>query len=171
MHLIRCTSKLATEMGLKKKDLFEDEVPQTGLGDWYANLFKLSRYKCVIFTNALTLYSFVVFRVGKTDIQNLSELFREFLFFNLMHEGLATETVRSVLQGSIEVLYAPTSSRVVLGSMNDLVNCYGAYLEHAEEITPESLLTTNARINRMPMKSIGYNYPVEELHKALVFRA
>ena len=35
MHLLRCTNKLFTEMGFKKRDLPQKDVPQAGLGDWY----------------------------------------------------------------------------------------------------------------------------------------
>ena len=171
MQLIRCTGKLITEMGLKKKDLFQDEVPQIGLGDWYANLFKLSHYKCIIFTNALTLYSMFHFGAQKKDIKNLSGLFLDELYSSLVYEKVPNPIVGSIIQNHNEIQYAPTINKQVLGSMTDLVHCYEHRLCYVDEINLDTLSQINAEMNRMPMKAIGYKYPIEELQKALVFRA
>lgn len=171
MALIRCTGKLITEMGLKKTDLFQGEVPQTGLGDWYANLFKLSQYKCIIFTNALTLFSLFYFGAKKKDIQNLSELFQDELYAALVYEQFPDLAIGSIMQNYGQIQYAPTSNKQVLGSMTDFVRCYEHCLSYVGEINLDTLTEINAKMNRMPMKAIGYNYPIEEFKKALVFRA
>lgn len=170
MHLLRCTNKLFTEMGFKKRDLSQKEIHQTGLGDWYANLFRLSHYKCIIFTNEMTLFSFVYFSVEKKEILNLSDLFRDQLFLALQQEDIPVQVIDSVLQSYTEIEYAPTSNRRVLGCMNDLVYCYGRYLEDVGEITAETLVQLNSRINRIPMKAIGYKYAVDKLRTVLVLR-
>lgn len=171
MHLIRCTNKLFTEMGFKKRDLLQnDNVSRTGLGDWYANLFRLSHYKCIIFTNEMTLFSFVYFSVKKKEILNLSDLFRDQFFLALQQEDIPVQVIDSILQSYTEIEYAPTSNRRVLGSMNDLVYCYGRYLEDVGEITAETLLQLNSRINRIPMKAIGFEHAVDKLYTVLMFR-
>ena len=171
MHLIRCTNKLFTEMGYKKRDLLQKDVPQTGLGDWDANLFRLSHYKCIIFTNEMTLFSFVYFSVEKKEILTLSDLFRDQLFLALQQEDIPVPVIDSVLQSYTEIEYAPTSNRRVLGCMNDLVYSYGRYMEDVGEITFETLLQLNSRINRIPMKAIGFKYAVDKLKTALIFRS
>ena len=157
-------------MGFKKRDLPQKDVPQIGLGDWYANLFRLSHYKCIIFTNEMTLFSFVYFDVAKKDILTLSDLFRDQLLLALQQEDIPVQVIDSVLQSYTEVQYAPTSNRRVLGCMNDLVYCYGRYLEDVGEITFDTLLQLNSRINRIPMKAIGYKYAVDKLRTVLAFR-
>ena len=157
-------------MGLRKTDLFQGEVPQTGLGDWYANLFKISRYKCIIFTNALTLFSLFHFSARKKDIQNLSELFMDELYSALVYEQFPNPVVGSIMESHCHIQYAPTINKQILGSMNDFVRCYEQRLSYVGEINLDSLTETNAKLNRMPMKAIGYNRPIEELKKALVFR-
>lgn len=158
-------------MGFKKRDLLQnDNVSQTGLGDWYANLFRLSHYKCIIFTNEMTLFSFVYFDVAKKDMLTLSDLFRDQFLLALQQEDFPVQVIDSVLQSYTEIQYAPTSNRRVLGCMNDLVYCYGRYLEDVGEITFETLLQLNSRINRIPMKAIGYKYAVDKLRTVLVLR-
>jgi len=157
-------------MGLKKEDLFQGDVPQTGLGDWYANLIRISRYKCVIFTNEMTLFSFIAFQAKKKEIQKLSDLFQGQLYISLRQEQLQDEVVFSIMQDYTEIKYAPAQNRSVLGSMNDLVNCYEGYLEGIADPTPQTILQCNHQLNRIPMKPIGYSYAVEKLHNALTFR-
>lgn len=171
MHLIRCTKKLFTEMGFKKQDLPQhNNISQTGLGDWYANLFRLSHYKCIIFTHEMTLFSFVYFDVSQKEILNLSNLFREQLLEALQQEDIPVHVIDSVLQNYAEIQYAPTLNRKVLGCMNNLVYCYGRYLEDAGEISFEILGYLNSRINRIPMKAIEYGNAVDKLCTVLKIR-
>lgn len=78
--LVRCTSILIKEIGLSKDDIVDSTLQESELGEWYANLFFFQRKKCLIFTNARTLFTFMSFGVNRTQIRNLGDLF---------HEGLA----------------------------------------------------------------------------------
>ncbi len=91
-----------------------------GLSDWYANLFRLDRRKCLLFTNERTLYTFLVPGVLKRDFSRLDNLFTSLLGYNLQYEGFDIETVERILGEYVELGIAKTMNRSVLGSMNDL---------------------------------------------------
>lgn len=170
MHLLRCTNKLLTEVGLGEKDLYEGESSPAGLGDWYANLFRVSRYKCVLFTNESTLYSFVVFRVGKSEIKKLEAQFRSHLRFALEQEDIPEQVVFSILQDYKDIQYAKTNNRSVVGSMNEILAEYKFRVQNAAILNPMTMEELNHEINRTPLKAIGFNYAVEKLHKLIEFR-
>lgn len=57
--------------------------PQEGVGNWYANLLRIERRKCVMFTNEKTLYSFLAFVVLKENLRNIEQVFFTHLILNL----------------------------------------------------------------------------------------
>jgi hypothetical protein len=75
MRIIHCTRKLLKELDVP---LIEpDNIPQTtkGLGNWYANLLRIDRRKCLLFTNDKTLYTFLNPKVLKANLKNIEEEF------------------------------------------------------------------------------------------------
>ena len=170
MNLLRCTNKLLTEMGLGKKGLYEGECSPTGLGNWYANLFRISRYKCVLFTNETTLYSLVAFRVGKSEIINLGAELRNHLRFALKQENIPDQVIFSILQDYMDIQYAKTNNRSVVGSMNEILAEYKFRVQHAEILNPMTLEELNREINRTPLKAIDFRYAVEKLHQLIECR-
>ena len=157
-------------MGLGKKGLYEGESSSTGLGDWYANLFRVSHYKCILFTNESTLYSLVAFRVGKREITNLGAELRYHLRFALKQENLPDQVIFSILQDYMDIQYAKTNNRSVVGSMNEILAEYKFRVQHAEILNPMTLEELNHEINRTPLKAIDFKYAVEKLHKLIEFR-
>ena len=86
MTLIQCTLKLLKELGSLPLQDPDNSSPQ-GLGNWYANLFRIGRRKCVLFTNEKTLYSFLIHKVKKENLKNIEEEFLVNLNLNLQAEG------------------------------------------------------------------------------------
>ena len=70
MSIIHCTKKLLKEIDVSLVE--PDKIPQPteGLGNWYANLIKNDRRKCIIFTNEKTLYTFLIPKVLKANLKN-----------------------------------------------------------------------------------------------------
>ena len=60
MPVLRCTQMLLGELRVSDDDLVDESESSGRLGDWYANLLRIERRKCVMFTNAATLYTFLV---------------------------------------------------------------------------------------------------------------
>lgn len=77
MLLLRCTAKLRKDMGLKDSGLYDGEAPGSPLDTWYANLLRISRRKCVLFTHAESLFSFLAFDARRAGLKDLDVIFRK----------------------------------------------------------------------------------------------
>jgi hypothetical protein len=166
--LIRCTAKLLREMGLGKVAPHAGaSPPESELGEWYANLFYIERRKCVIFANAPTLFSIISFDVRRPEIRDLAGLFRKGLELELRDEQFSNEAVGRLLAEAGEIRFDRTADRRVLGAMVDQVKGaqYHAWYEGGLEKCDRGGIVK--RLNRTPMSTIDFNYPIEEYSKAL----
>ncbi len=77
MLILRCTTKILKEMGVSKSSLEDVSENNHPLREWYVNLFHFNRKKCLLFTNAATLFSFVVQGVSRNEIRKIESLFRK----------------------------------------------------------------------------------------------
>jgi uncharacterized protein DUF6933 len=55
MRIIHCTQKLLKELDVPLVEPENISAPAEGLGNWYANLLRIDRKKCLLFTNEKTL--------------------------------------------------------------------------------------------------------------------
>lgn len=171
MRLIHCTQKLLKELDVKILEPNELPVAPEGLGNWYANLIRIDRKKCILFTNENTLYSFLIPNVLKKNIKNIAEEFLINLNLNLQAEGFNLEVINRVMQEYQEIGFATTVSRSVLGSMNDFAYQYDAHFEYEkEEGTGRiDILAINHQVNKSPMSMLKYESPLKAL-KSLLLR-
>lgn len=136
MLLLRCTQKLQTKLGLKKKDL-EQDIPDnlSPIAQWHAHLFWVFRIPNIIFVNDESLFSLVVLDINKERRQNLLGLFTKTLSTAMRLEGFSRDVIEHVTNSFTEIKYANTNNRSVLGTMNefalqydyDIANRGGAY--------------------------------------------
>ncbi|MFC2017911.1 DUF6933 domain-containing protein [Chloroflexota bacterium] len=164
MGVIRCTRKLLSELQMKSGDYSGQSA---GIGGWHANLLRIDRRKCVLFTNDQTLYTFLVTGMKKPEFENILEVFRLNLFKNLAKEKLPQSQVELVFSEHRELLITRTSSRSVLGSMNDLANQARYLIYDMGGLSNIDHDILNYELNRTPMGAIGYRSSREELHKSL----
>ncbi len=81
------------------------------IGDWHANLLRVERRKCVLFTNSDTLYSIFVFGLKRTDFDHLDEVFRQSLFRRLNIEGFSQVQIEKALDEYETIHFAKTNNR------------------------------------------------------------
>src|SRR3990167_7548126 len=86
MTLIQCTQKLLKELPIDQEIIMAN-FPSL-LGNWHANLIRIERRKCVLFTNDETLYSFFIPGVKKQNFQNLASTFMCHFILNFKHGGM-----------------------------------------------------------------------------------
>jgi hypothetical protein len=165
MQTIHCTQKLLKELGKQGATIPQSATQHSLLGPWHANLIRIERRKCSLFTNGCTLYSFLVPGVKKADLNNFRELFLLHLKMNLMKEGFRTEDINKALGAYEEISVAPTTNRSVLGSMNDLVNQSDFLVYRAGGLDKADMLLVNMLLNRIPMGALKYQYPIEKLYE------
>lgn len=94
MRLLHCTQKLLKELG--NPAIVDTPANPKGLGNWCANLIRIDRKKCLLFTNEKTLYSFLVPNVLKKNIKNIEEEFLINLSMDLQAEGFQISAVNGM---------------------------------------------------------------------------
>jgi len=167
MRIIYCTNKLLKELDVPLVELDKIPQPTEGLGNWYANLLRIDRRKCLIFTNEKSLYTFLIPKVLKANLKDIEQEFLINLSYNLQYEGFGLDVINRVMQEYQEIGFAKTYSRQVLGSMNQLAFEYEVLVEQKEGLENIRILELNKHINRTIMGALKYKYPIEELKNLL----
>jgi len=167
MRLLHCTRKLLKELDVPLVE--PDKIPQPteGLGHWYANLLRIDKRKCLLFTNEKSLYTFLIPKVLNANLKNIEEEFLINLSYNLQGEGFGIEVISRVMQEYQEIGFAKTVSKKVLGSMNQLAFEYEVFIQGKEGLENIRILEMNRDINRTILKGIKYLHPIEVLRGLL----
>jgi len=163
MRIIHCTRKLLKELDVPLIEPGKIPLPTEGLGNWYANLLRIDRRKCLIFTNEKSLYTFLIPKVLKANLKSIEQEFLIHLSYNLQNEGFGLEMINRVMQGYEEIGFANTSNRQVLGSMNEFAFEYEYLIRREVGIEKVKIFEINKEINRIPMGALKYKYPIEAL--------
>lgn len=155
--ILRGTSKFLKLIGAKPSQLPDN--PSGNDAEWYVNLLYLDRRKCLLFTHAATLFSFLVPDVRNADLLPLAEFVVRHIGTELISEGLERHALGPL--DATEFVLARATDRKVLGTMNDLAfQCeheaayYGGL--HATDIRQ-----LNHRLRRIPYGAIGYAYAID----------
>lgn len=163
MRIIHCTQKLLKELDVSLVEPDKIPLPTEGMGNWYANLIRIDRRKCLIFTNEKTLYTFLIPKVLKTNLKNIEQEFLINLSYNLQSEGLGLEVINRIMQEYQEIGFAKTASKSVLGSMNEFMFQYEVLIQMEGGIDNIRILQVNQKINKTIMGALKYKYPIEAL--------
>jgi hypothetical protein len=163
MTIIKCTTKLLNELGVKPANA-PDQPPC--LCDWHANVLRLDRKKYVLFTNDQTLYSLFVPWNKSPWSTDIMERFRFGLLKSLMSEGLAEVQIKYLLSEHAQVTITKTNSRSVLGSMNDLTIQIKSMILVSDGLDV-NFSEVNRQLNRIPMSAIKYQVSIDELKRRL----
>ena len=163
MLTLQCTNKLLKEL---KTDLspVKDTDPITL---WHANLLTLDRRKCVLFTNDKTRYSFLVPGLKKPDFQRLGEVFLDNVFRCMLNDGIPQEGIEKVLNSCSNYCFTKTSNKSVLGTMNDIADIIKWTVYDDGGLANTDISEMMMRLNRMPMKPLGYGFSVDALREML----
>ncbi|OVE75062.1 hypothetical protein BVX95_00385 [archaeon D22] len=164
MIAIQCTQKLLKEL---PEEYTGALIPTVPLGCWHANLLILDRRKCVLFTNDETRYSFLVAGLRKPDFQMLDEVFRQGLFRSLRLAEFSQESIGRVLDEVREVVFTRSSSRSVLGTMNDMTNIIKWTVHDEGGLSNVDIDELNQKLNKTPLGPLGYKYAIDKAREAL----
>ncbi|MBM4146179.1 MAG: hypothetical protein FJ240_07875 [Nitrospira sp.] len=167
MRLLHCTRKLLKELYVPLVE--PDKIPQPteGLGNWYANLLRIERRKCLLFTNEKTLYTFLIPKVLKANLRNIEEEFLINLSYNLQAEGFGLDVINRVMKEYQEIGFAKTSNRQVLGSMNEFAFEYDFFIRREGGLEKARIIEINREINRTPMSPLKGKYPIDGLRQMI----
>ena len=162
MAIIRCTQKLLSELKAKPSESIQEP---SELSSWHANLLRIDRRKCVLFTHDTTLYSFFVPRLKKPDFGNIREVFRQKFFKALIAEDIPQKHIEIFLKANREIRISKTNNRSVLGSMTDLSFQLKYKIAYEGGIENADIPKLIHDINRIPMSAIEEIYSIYALKK------
>ncbi len=165
MLIIRCTAKLRKEMGIKDSNLYCGEEVPGMLGSWHANLISINRRKCILFANDMTLFNFIVPDVRRKEIRDLENLFFHFFHPVVAQEGFSQSQREALASEYTEVVYGPTCSRSVLGSMNDMAFHYEYWIASTSGLHSAEVPGIISKMNHIPMGALQGAYPIDALRQ------
>lgn len=166
MLQIQCTQKVFKLYKIQLQDIPVEHI-STKFGVWYVNSFILFRKSFLLFVNDPTLYSVPIYISGSKRRINLEKKFKENLFYALLDDGISEQEVSKKIAEFGEAIYTKTTSRSILGCMNDLMQImyYRAEseLENAGVIRMRKIQNS---INRVPQRTIGWEFAVDTMRES-----
>ncbi len=153
--IIRMTAKLARKLGVALERGHALEA--NPFLDWTAQLFTAGRTQYILFANTRSLFSVVIHGAGVRDLNTLLNRCLAQVSDIMGASVLDLIYRRLIAPGTASLVVASAHSRVVTGTMNDLVNHAKGYLCQGE-IPPRMLC---ARLNEIPMSMLNMASPAE----------
>jgi len=150
-------------MGLKKRDVSENEPSESYLGSWHANLIYIDGKKCLLFVNDKTLFNFIVPDISRAQIRGLSNIFKFTLECVLSTEGVPERAKTKIMSECESIQYANSNNKSVLGSMNDLAFNYKYHIQSEGGVHSYAVPSIIKKLNHMPMGALDYMSPIEAL--------
>jgi len=158
---LKCTLKVQKFLRLRPENLNEVKSPDSLLGHWYVNLFFVDRRKTLLFMSERTLLSFIMFGARKDHVKTFPEIFLRGVDQLLSMEGFSIEAINKVFSGYEVIEYTPTSSRKLLGNMNDLMDMYKHSIIYEGGLKNCDLWSVISKINRTPQRNLGWSRPID----------
>jgi len=166
MQMIRCTQKLLKELPMEPSE----DVTVLPAACWHANLLRIDRRKCLLFTHDSTLFSLFVPGVAKPDFRHLPDMFGQALFRTMRQFDFSQPQIESMLDRSRNVQVGRTNNRSVLGSMNDMKQMIEFAVFDNGGLGETDIFDLIRMLNHTSYKAIGYNFPVEKMQELTLAR-
>jgi len=156
--LLRCTSRLLATIEGKTKPVLNTTAPASE-SDFYASLIWIERRKCLLVTQAGTLFSIFTPDVRAGDLRPVGRFVVPLIEDALDSEGLPSDTFGHLVADDVEL--AKTANRSVLGCMNELAwYCELAILD-AGDIQRLDVARLNHQLRRVILGPLRGSYPIE----------
>ena len=144
-----------------------DKIENKYLGDWTATLFYVSHKKCWLIINKLTKYLLILPNVKKTDLENISLIFKKSLHEQLIHDGIKTdyELIETII-GEIK-LCETDNDRSANGSLNICLFFIEEWKYEFGNFENMDFKDLNGRLNSSPNKMLNWKYPKEKMNEMI----
>ena len=153
MKIIRCTQKVLKLFNIPISNDVKIDHP---LAEWYCNLIWIERKKCLLFTHANSLYSFLVVDFRKSDTKNLDHIFQSHFRESLEYLHLSKSAINNLLPQINGIKLTKTINKRILGSMNDLKYQYQVNIAHIGGLKYCDMDEMIYIVNTNPMSMIKY---------------
>jgi len=160
--ILRFTRKLSQKLRINALQDCNYEV--NPFEEWYGHLFTANRIQYILFTNAYSLYSIIVPGKGIITLRDFIDL-----TFSWLNEVLKVDKCEMIMQKfitpSTEIIdVCKTNNRVILGSMNDMINQSKFFLSEFN-LSP---LEVSKRLNETPYSYLKYNNPLSIIKQFVI---
>ena len=166
MVTLRCTLRLQRFLGIVPADKLE--LTTATLGDWYAHLIQTVSGELIIFVNEKTLLTVAI---PVWEANNLVLLFHLRVANLLGKIGINHNKIINEISQYDQIQFSKTTSRLIVGSMNDIAWQYQALAEDATSKKDLSLSDAELKLSQMPCKSLGYRFPSEVAKELLEYKS
>ncbi len=137
------------------------------LGKWSANIFYVNHKKCWILINKLTKYILVLSDIKQSDINDISRIFTETFYSQLIHDGIIVEyEIVEKIVGKVE-LHKTDNDRSANGSLNNCLLYFDDWKYDYVNFENMPFRELNGRLNRSPNKMLNWKYPKEAMDELL----
>ena len=160
--IIQATKKLSVFLGA---ELTPPPSDHSHISCWHGNLLLINRRKTLILTHNPSRYTVLIHGLTKRDLPTLPKRIIERISAQLSFDGLTdTQTASLLAQIGSSLTFTKTSSRHVLGSMNDMALLIERSLEHR----PFCERAVSSMLNKTPYQIEGvYEYPKDKISELL----
>lgn len=162
MTAFRCTAKLLKTMKAKP---VEPTLPATNrLGEWTANLIRVSRIQLVLAVSDRTRLGVVI---DAAPYASVRDRFAEALFKALLYLDVPAELAAAEAESMRGAEIAASNSRSVLGTLNQFGYLIEGYLEFGEIQSATALTQRLAEMVTLSPKDVGF--PADRVREAFGF--
>lgn len=158
--VIRITAKVSKKLKVQKLSHIDLKRDARFFEEWYVNSLIINRKSYFIFTEGLSLFSIIKYAKGINSPEKFEALFIETI--NELFGDLVPELKKEDYP-EINIEYSKTENGRILKNQSDQIY-------HAKRYAEDGVNTF--RINRIPLKAIGFKYPVDvfiyEMQKMLI---
>ena len=156
-------TKIYTSRKLEKvsKEFVSDckGVENEYLGDWAATLFYVSHKKCWLIINKLTKYFLILPDIKKADLKNISEIFKETFYSQLIYDGILIDyKLLEKIVGDIK-LCETNNDRSATGSLNNALLYFEDWKYEFGDYENMPFRDLNNRLNSYPNQMLGWKAP------------
>lgn len=162
MITLKCTRKLLKLLDVVPTE--EPPSPTSALGDWYANVIPTAAGELVVFANERTLLS-VALPIEMID--TLAPAFAARVYNLLMLIDVAEEIALREIAELRQVEFAKTTSRSVLGSLNEISLHHQLVAEHDAVGGALRLSEVELQLSQTLHKPLDYVYPPQVTRRLL----
>ena len=168
--LIRCTRKVIQSFSVPCDATADHSVRQHAFEEYYVNLLRIDRRKCLLVTESRTLFSCFLPGVLKRDLVDFGDFLLRGMHSALVWAGFRDAQMAFLVQPRPYQI-APARNRRVLGSMNDLAFQAMVHIDAQGGLANINLAHVTSRLNDNPMSLIRMDSPRRVVGKLLAEQA
>jgi hypothetical protein len=145
--ILKLTNKLSQKLKIKSlNSVNNDSNPYS---NWSSNLFLVNNKQYILFSNDLSLFSFLIEGAEINNKNKILPVFREKVKHYLEEYCLCFETINN------EIVFGKLENKSLIASMNNIVQVSKSILGYQKKSISESI----DLINGIPFKSLNFKYP------------